>query len=80
MYLECIEYLETELDRLKLANKEKPHFRLEQISNDDALVRFYTGFPSYDIFLAVFDFLGPSVNRLHYWGTSASARTRKKET
>ena len=41
-----IEYLEAEIQRLKLINTEKPRFRLEQISNYDALVRFYTGFPS----------------------------------
>ena len=47
------------------------HFRLEDIANDDSLVRFYTSFPSYEIFVAVFDFLGPAVNKLHYWGTDA---------
>ena len=73
-----IEYLEAEVQRLKLINTEKPHFRLEQIANDDALVRFYTGFPSYDVLVAVFDFLGPSVNRLHYWGTSMSTRSTGK--
>ena len=74
-----IEYLDTKLDRLKLTNEEKPHFRLEQIANDDDLIRFYAGFLSYDVFVAVFEFLGPSVNRLHYWGTSATADYRKKK-
>ena len=40
-------------------------------------MRFYTGFPSAEIFFAVFDFLGPAVDKLHYWGTS-STRTGKR--
>ena len=41
------------------------HFRLEDIIHNDGLVRFYTGFPSYEIILAVFDFLGPAAHKLH---------------
>ena len=74
-----IEILEAENERLKEALKcNKPKFfRLEDIANDDSLVQFYTGFPSHEVFLAVFEFLGPSVNSLHYWGTSAR-RTGKR--
>ena len=64
-----IKYLEAEVQRLKTINTKKPYFQLEQIANDDTLVRFYTGFPSYNVLVAL---LGPSVNRLHYWGTSMS--------
>ena len=66
-----IEFLEAENQKLKdCCDVAQPkHFRLENI---DSLVRFYTGFHSYEIFLAVFDFLGPAVNKLHYWGTVAS--------
>ena len=77
--LSRIEYLEAELKRLKMANTERPHFRLEHITHDDALVRFYTGFPSYDVFVAVYEFLGPSVNQLHYWGTSTTRSTGKRK-
>lgn len=68
-----IEYLEAENQKLKeSASITRPkHFRLDDIANDDSLVRFYTSFPSYEIFVAVFDFLGPAVNKLHYWGTDA---------
>lgn len=43
-----IEYLEAENQKLKeSASITRPkHFRLDDIANDDSLVRFYTGFPS----------------------------------
>ena len=43
-------------------------FTIDCIANDDKLIRFYTGFTSYDIFVAFFEFLGPSVTQLDYWG------------
>lgn len=66
-----IEYLESENQKMKeeIGYQKTKYFRLEDIANDDALIRFYTGFPSYEIFIAVFDFLGPAVDELHYWGT-----------
>ena len=41
-------------------------FRLEGIADNESLVRFYKGFSTYEILLAVFQFLGPAVNNLHY--------------
>lgn len=77
-----IEFLEAEK---KMNNKQlesissKPqYFRLEEVSGDDNLMRFYTGFISYEVFLAVFEFLGPSVNKLQYWGTKASQIRKSK--
>ena len=68
-----IEYLEAENQKLRdITSKTQPkHFRLEDVANDDSLIRFYTGFSSYETFLAVFGFLGPAVNKLHYWRTKA---------
>eukprot|EP00731_Ephydatia_muelleri_P000826 Em0001g826a len=43
-------------------------FTIDCIANDDNLIRFYTGFTSYDTFVAFFEFLGPSVTQLDYWG------------
>ena len=54
-------------------------FRLDHISHDERLVRSYTGFPSYAIFVAFFNFLGPAVNHLMYWGTKAGSHSRKKK-
>ena len=65
--------------KLRFDNSGKcTHFRLEDIMDDDAMVRFYTGFPSYEIFLAVLDFLGPAVNKLQYWSTARSTTWKGK--
>ena len=77
-----IEALEAENCSLKknVPQSEGP-FRIEQIKSDDKLIRFYTGFMSYVIFLTFFEFLGPAVNDLNYWGSKESQhkchRTRK---
>ena len=65
-----VEYLESQLKKMKVSTAKRSYFRVEDISNNDVLIRFYTGFPSYEVFLAVFDFLGPAVNHLQYWGTA----------
>lgn len=68
----CIQFLEVE----KRTNEKQlesvltiPYsFRLEKVSGDKNLMRFYTEFISYEVSLAVFEFLVPSVNKLQYWG------------
>ena len=52
------------------------HFRIEQVKHDDCLVRFYTGFITYHIFLAFFNFLGPVVHKPNYWGSKQGSRVR----
>ena len=75
------EILEAENTRLQgcLADREgkRAPFGIEQIKHDDHLVSFYTGFSSYEIFIAFFQFLGPAVNKLNYWGCSAETRKRQ---
>ena len=66
-----IEVLEAENAQLKVQATEKL-FRNEDIQHDDKLVRFYTGFVSYMMFLAFSEFLGPAVERLQYWGSKES--------
>ena len=75
-----IEILEAENTHLKtqLQQGDKDHFRIESIQHDDKLVRFYTGFISYAVFLAFFEFLGPVVNHLNYWGSKESVRRRRR--
>ena len=74
----CIEALEAENSRLKkvLSWKEgkKSHFSMEHIKQDDKLVSFYTGFHSYMVFMAFFQFLGPAVNKLNYWGMKTKSQ------
>ena len=52
-----VEMLESEndpLQRTAAAKREGHHFRIEDIQHDDKLIRFYTGFVSYAIFLVFF--------------------------
>lgn len=44
------------------------------------MILFYTGFMSYEILLIFFEFLGPSVSELHYWGTREGPHKRKRAT
>ena len=74
-----IEYLESENARLKKeCSPTTTHFRIEQVKHDDCLVRFYTGFITYHIFLAFFNFLGPVVHKLNYWGSKEGSRVRNR--
>lgn len=74
-----VEALEAENKQLmKRINTPTEHFRLEHIQHDDKLVRFYTGFMSFMILQSFFDFLGPVVNELRYWGTKEGRRLRRR--
>ena len=46
-------------------------FRLSNFTTDRD-VRFYTGFPNYRSLMAFYEFLGPAVNSLSYWGSEIS--------
>ena len=73
-----IEFLEAECSRLQKNESKRQHFGIDAIKHDDHLVSFYTGFPSFAIFLAFFHFLGPVVNKLQYWGSKANAKKRQR--
>ena len=76
-----IEFLEAETKRLMslIDTKMVPQlFRIEQIANNDALIRFYTGFVSYELLLKFFEFLGPTVYNLSYWGEHTEKKTTRK--
>jgi len=47
-----IEVIEAENRALKSQKRKREYFRVEQIQNDDNLFQFYTGFISYEVFLA----------------------------
>ena len=72
-----IEMLEAENSRLQ-KKSEKHYFRVEDIQRDDKLVWFYTGFVSYALVLAFFEFLGPAVNHPIYWGSKEGARQQHR--
>ena len=77
-----IESLEAENKCLKkkLSTKQQP-FRIEDIAHDDKKIHFYAGFRSYEILVAFFEFLGPAVDQLQYWGTQqCQSRQRKRSS
>ena len=41
-------------------------FSIEQIKDDDKMIRFYTGFPSFQLLMICFKFLGAAVSNLSY--------------
>ena len=55
-------------------------FRIEDIAHDDHLIYFYTGFSSYDVLLAFYEFLGPAVDKLQYWGGKPGNHQRNRST
>ena len=79
-----VEYLEAETKHLRnLVDTEKVplplSFRIEQIAENDSLVKFFTGFASYALFLNFFEFLGPAVYRLNYWGDVERKTSRRRK-
>lgn len=55
--------------------KGKQQFRLKSISDDNAKVRFYTGFSTLSALMACFTLLGQSVNKLNYWASTSASGT-----
>ena len=66
--------------KLQMLSSDRRGFRVEDIAHDDNLVRMYTGFSSYVILLAFFEFLGPNVHELNYWGSKGGKRKRNRPT
>ena len=62
---------ECELLRKKLIESESKlkcaQLRISSVEYDDKMIQFYTGFASYKLLKACFDFLGPAVDNLNYW-------------
>ena len=75
-----VEFLEVDKSYVqsKVTNKFQFYFRVEQIADNDSLIKFYTGFDSYSLFLSFFEFLGPAVYNLNYWGDNRKTSRRRK--
>ncbi len=65
--------MSSEHSKLKETFNKKKH----SIRND-TLICFYTGFVSYMVLNAFFEFLGPVVNELTYWGSKSGGYQRMK--
>ena len=77
------------LSRIELLEAEKKHLKsklskmsrtmsVEDVAGNDDLVKLYTGFTTYSVFIAFYEFLGPSVNELAYRGVSQHAQKRQR--
>ena len=66
-------------EKLQVAMDQKSVFGIDSIAGNDKLVHLYTGFPSYDNLLAFFEFLGPAVANLNYWGEKERERVRHRQ-
>ena len=53
-------------------------FSVEDVARNDDLVRLYTRFTMYSVFLAFYEFLGPSVNELTYRSRQSSQPAQKR--
>ena len=51
-------------------------FCLENISRDDDKILFYTGFPNYATLKVCYDYLGPAVDNLTYWGSKRDCQSK----
>ena len=70
---------ECELLRRKLVESESKlksaQLRISSVEYDDKIIQFYIGFTSYKLLKACFDFLGPAVENLNYWGQGKDVET-----
>ena len=73
-----IEFLEADCTRLQKSDRKQQHFGIDKIKHDDHLISFYTGLPSFAIFLSFYHFLGPVVDKLQYWGSKSSTKKRQR--
>ena len=65
---ELVEKLPVLENNIRTLKEECDHmrFRLANISHDEKIITFYTGFPSFETLKACFEYLGPAVNHLSY--------------
>ena len=73
MRIELLEEENKDL-KLKLSKVARKSFSVEDVVGNNDLEKLYTGFTTYSVFLAFYDFLGPSVNELAYRGVPQHAQ------
>ena len=72
----CIELLEAEVSWLQKPKQTTlAHFSVEYIKYDHNLACYYPGFLSYALLISFFEFLGPVVKHLNYWGSKEGTCT-----
>ncbi len=63
-----INELNKTIEELKQKLKDRT-FSIETFEDNPKLFMFYTGFQNYELFKVFFEFLGPAVHKLDYWGS-----------
>ena len=59
--------LQNEISILKASLSEKQEFDFQILKDTNKVTRFYTGLPTYDIFLGLLDYLKPIVKVMRSW-------------
>lgn len=94
IHLTCDSGMQCEDDPLLLENRElrqeisrlreelgRHKWGVERIKDNDGMTKFYTGLPSFAIFLWLFNYLAPKCSRMTYWRgqgqTTASDRVMR---
>ena len=63
---------------MKASLSEKPEFDVQMLKDNNKLTRFYTGLPTYDIFLGLVDCLKPIVKVMRSWKGSSTNMEEKQ--
>ena len=63
---------------MKASLPEKPEFDVQMLKDNNKLTRFYTGLPTYDIFLGLVDYLKPIVKVMRSWKGSSTNMEEKQ--
>ena len=77
-----IEALESENKQLKERTSTtscSQKLTISDIAANDGLVKLYTGFQCHEDFMAFYEFLGPAVDELTYWGERKFTRKRQRK-
>ncbi len=61
----------------KLAEARARTLDIDNVLKEDSKVQFYTGLPCKEQLQLCFDFLGPSVDHLQYWGANNTTKLQK---
>jgi len=69
--------LKDEVSMLK-AKLEKHRWNADKISGSDATTKFYTGLPSFSVFMWLYQLLAPKTSRMTYWTGESSTSTVNK--
>ena len=72
--------VETKISVLEKKLKDRPEISVETVlKGSDKLTRFYTGLPTYDVFLALVEYLEPKALQLRAWRSSETSTSNNTD-